>query len=191
MKKLFLVIIFILFFLTSSVNAQTMKVLSLENFYTQTPSQTFKIKTIEAEELENEIYLEPGTIISGNIVQVHKPRRGKRDSYFEFHPTTLTYGEKTLDITNSDIYAVIIKYKPIEPKELTFNIARKTANFFLKGMISGIEFIQGAVQGEDGQRIKSGAMNVYRDSFLVYIEAGKELSIHPGDMLILKLKKIR
>lgn len=190
MKK-FLLIIFTLLFLSCSVEAKTLRVLSLKSFSTQMPSPTFAVQTVQRECLTQGVVLESGTIISGIVLKVEPPKRGKRNSYFEFIPTETTYRGKTQKLKHSVIVAQVLGYNPVKPRELAFGITRKVANFFLKGAISALEFADGAIEAQDGQRIKSGAMKAYKDSFFSYIEPGKELNIERGDILTLKIKTIR
>lgn len=190
MKKFLLIIVSMFFSMFLSAQAQTIKVTALENFSTLNPSTTFSIRTIESKNVSQDIFLPAGTVVSGIIVRVQEPKIGKRNSSFEFLPTYICYNGKNLVINNSKIKAVIIGYEPVEPKDVAFNIARKTANFIFKGVISAVEFIQGACQAESGNRIKSGAMNAYKDSFFSYIEVGSELNINKNDTLFLKIKKI-
>lgn len=189
MKK-FLLIILIMFLLASCTEAKTLKVLSLKSFSTEFPSPTFEVQTIQREIVTQDIILEQGSIISGIVLRVEPPKRGKRDSYFEFIPTEITYRRIKQKIEHPIIVAKVLGYEPIDPKELTFTVARKVANFFLKGAISAVEFADGAIKAENGQRIKSGAIRVYNNSFFSYIEPGEELNINRGDIIILKIKTI-
>lgn len=190
MKKI-LLLIFIIFFLTLNAEAKTLKVISLKHFSTEYPAPTFAVQTTQKEIIDKGIILEEGTIISGIVLRIVPPKRGKQNGYFEFIPTEITYRGVTQKIEHSIEVAKVLGYYPIDPKDLTFDVAKKTANFFLKGAISAIEFADGAIKAENGQRIKSGATKVYKNSFLSYIEPGKELNINRGDMLILKIKTIR
>lgn len=189
MKKILYTFIFCIFLLTSRVQAQTIKVLSVDDFSTLNPSSTYSVKTLELLQLEDGTFLYPNTIVSGVVLRVKGPKHGKRDSYFEFIPSTVAYNGQCYPIKSQKTIAQVIAYKPIDKKALAYNVARKTANLFLKGLISGIEFVQGAVEAENGQRIKSGCVKVYKDSFFSYLEVGEELNIKSGDILVLKLKK--
>lgn len=190
MKKYLLVIIFIIILSCSSVQAKCLKASAIDNFSTAKPANTFRIKTIESKEISKDIFIPANTLITGIVVDVKQPRRGKRDSNFELLPTSFLYNGKELEINDSKVMIQIKGYKPVDAKDLSFNVVRKVANFCLKGLISAFEFCQGAATAENGQRIKTGALNVYNDSFLVYVETGKELEIHPGDTIVIKIKKI-
>jgi len=193
MKKKFLIFTFGLFLLTSNAqaNTDTIKVMSLEQFSTQNPSSDYKVQTIEREKLSDGTFLETGTIISGHVVRVKPPKRLKRNGYFEFVPDTFSYDGETQIIEKSDMIAKVVGYKPIDPKELAFSAVKTAAGFAVKGATQGISFVEGVAQAENGDRLKSGFINVYKDSPLSYLEVGSELNVNVGDILILKLKKIR
>jgi len=189
MKKKLLTFAFIFYLLTSVVHAQTIKVIALNKFSTKNPSSEYQVQIIKTEEIAEKFLLETGTIISGYVTELHKPKRGKVDSYFEFQPTSISYEGQTTDITQSNIVGVIVAYKPINPQSLVGNVAIKAANFFVLGSSQAISFTLGAAQAKNGNRIKSGLQRVYKDSFVSFIEPGKELEINTGDILVLKLKK--
>lgn len=190
MKK-FLLLIFTIFLFSTSAHAKALKAVALDDFSPQNPKAIFRVRVIETEEVKKDSFIDAGTIICGQVIAIKGPQRGKRDGYIEFIPIEITCNGVTQKIEHPVIAARVSGYKPINPKELTFNVMRKTANFFFKGAISAVEFIDGAVEAENGRRIKSGVMKVYKDSFLSYIETGKELNVKTGDILTLKFKNIR
>lgn len=189
--KKFLPLIFTIFLFSSSVQAKTLKAEALDDFLPKYPKGIFRVKILETQEIKKDSFIDAGTIICGQVIAIKGPQRGKRDGYIEFVPIEITCNGVTQKIEQPVIAARVSGYKPINPKELTFNVMRKTANFFFKGAISAVEFIDGAIEAENGQRIKSGVMKVYKDSPLSYIETGKELNVKTGDILTLKLKNIR
>lgn len=188
MKKFLVIFIFALCINTSSVQAKTVKVVALEDFKSAQPSQTFTVRTIESKQISKTMFLPATTIVSGFIVNVEEAKRGKRDGYIEFVPTALTYEGKTTQLHHSIITAKITDYTPVDPKDATIDAGLKVANFLLKGVISACQFVQGAVTAPSGTRMKSGAMNVYKHSFLTYIEVGDELNVKKGDILTFKIK---
>jgi len=191
MKKTLLAFVFIFFSLTSCAQAQTLKVVSIDGFSTKNPSAICRVQTLETTELADNFFLESGTIISGTVVQAHRPKFGKRDSYLEIIPTSITNNDKTINITKSKLTAKVVAYKPIAPQALAGNVAIKAANLVVLGASQGISFTMGATQAKEGTRIKSGLERMYKDSFISLLEAGSELNINQGDILILKIKKIR
>lgn len=191
MKKILFIFAFILFFLTSSVQAKTIKVISMSDFSTKNPLPTYEVKTLQLECFKDGTIIEEGTVISGQVVKVQSAQRGKRDGYFEFVPSSITYNGETKIIRNPISVARVIGYEPIEPQELVVSVAKKAAGFAVKGATQGISFVEGLVQAEDGERLKSGFMKVYKDSPLAYIEVGDELNVKAGDVLVLKFKKLK
>lgn len=189
MKKFLIVIAFIFLSIFSKVQAQTIKVAALEDFTTATPTATFKIKTLEPKQISNSLYLPEDTVISGIVIRVYEPQRGKRTSSFEFLPTSMICNDKDIEINNSKLFAKIVEYKPIDKKDMAIKVGVNVANFLLKGIIDAAEFVQGVAQNKYDGRIKSGILNVYSNSFLTYIEVGHELNINKGDTILLKIKQ--
>lgn len=189
MKKTIL-LIFIWFILPLGANAKTIKVEALQDFSTQNPTAVFSVKTTQYEEINNN-FIEPGTKILGEIIKIQGPKRGKRDGYLEFVPKTWTSSKTNGKIEVNYTIGRIIGYEPVDPKGLAFNVTRKVANFLLKGAVSAAEFTHGAITAEKGQKIKTGLNEVYKDSFISYVEFGENLNIHTGDILLLKLTKVR
>jgi len=188
MKRFLLIFIFALCLLTSSAQAKTIKVFALENFSTLSPPAYFGVQIIQTEYLSNGIFLEKGSILSGSVVEVYRPKFGKRDSSFEFQPILLTYGGKATNISHSKMVAEVVAFKPIDPQKLAGNVAIKSANFVVLGSSQAISFTMGATKAAEGSKIKSGLDRMYKDSFISLVEAGKELDIRRGDILIIKLK---
>lgn len=187
-NSFFIVLIFCSFSL--SAQAKTIKVVALKDFSTEKPSPTFRVQTIQDEVFKNGTVLEKGTVISGVVLKVEKPKRGKRDAYFEFIPTTIFYdgNEKTI---NKQIVVKVIAYHSVDSKKMAVYVAKKAADFAVKGASMGISFVQGVAQADEGDnRIKSGFVKTYRDSPLSFIEVGSELNIDVGDTLVLKVEKI-
>lgn len=191
MKKYLIILGFIMCFLNSAAEAKTIKVSALTAFSTENPSPIFKVQTLEPLEIEDNISIESGTIVTGQVCRIQSPQRGKRDSYFEFIPTSLMYNEQIINLDTSNTIARIVGYEPITPTEIAKSVAKKSIGLFYKGATQGISFVEGIAKAEDGERIKSGLTKVYKDSPLSYIEIGDELNISEGDIIILKLKKIR
>jgi len=190
MKNILLKFIFIIFLLTSSVQAKTFKVVSLQNFSTQAPCEFYKIQLLETVTLKNELVLEDGTIIIGRVDRIQEPQRGKRDSYFEITPLFYMHNGTSQKIIDPNFVVRIMGYKPINPGKVVLTTSWKVMGFIFKGVTQSVSFTQGVAQAPQGQRIKNGFEKVYKDSFLSYIEVGKELEIKTGDILLLKTKKI-
>lgn len=191
MKKISLIFAFVLFFLTSNAEAKTIKVVSLQYFSTAYPIDTYNVQTLKKADLGNGIVLQVGTIISGQVVKVIPPKRGKRNAYFVFAPTLLTYNGVSRKVEDKEYVAKIIGYTPIDPQKAALYLSKKAADLALKGASLGISFVQGVNEAEEGEKIKGGIVRVYKDSPLSFIEEGAELNIGIGDTLILKIKNTR
>lgn len=190
MRKI-LLLIFILCFFSLNVEAKTFKVISLKTFSTEMPSPTFAVQTIQKEILTSNFVLPKGTIIFGIVLKVNSPTIGKRNGTFEFIPTETIYKGVATKINHPTMVAEVVGYNSIGKRQIAFDTAKKTANFFLRGAISVFEFADGAINAQDGQRIRTGVKKAYNDSFLSYIEPGKELHVRRGDIIILKIKTTR
>lgn len=191
MKKIFFVFSFILFLLTSSVQAKTFKVVALESFSTEYPQSTFNVQVTQQELFGRDLVIEEGTIISGRVIKIAKPKRGKRNAYFVFIPTALTYKGRTETLDKLKLSAKVVGYRPVNPEKVVIYAAKKAADLAFKGASLGLSFAEGATQAKDGERIKSGIIKAYKDSPLSFIETGSELDIDQGDIIILKLKRNR
>lgn len=194
MKKL-LISISLLFFISLSAQAKTIKVISLDAFSTLNPSDTYKVQVVEKEEFKDGTIYEAGTIISGKVIKVEHAKRGKRDGYFEFVPTDLTLEGQTWTVTDSKYTAQVVGLLQIntitDTKTVVKNVAKGVTGLIFKGASQGISFVEGVAEAEKGQKIKSGFVKVYKDSPLVYIEEGSELKINPDDLILLKFKKTK
>lgn len=191
MKKLLLIFASIIFFISSSAQAKSIRVISLEKFSTANPSPTYKVQVIEKEIFKDGTILEPGAIISGEVVKVKNAQRGKRNGYFVFLPTEIIMNNKTYKIRNPHISAKVVGYSPINPSNLIETAAKGAVGLIFKGASQGISFAQGVAQAENGNRLKSGFVNLYKDSPLAYIEEGAELNINAGDLIVLKFKHLK
>lgn len=191
MRKKLLTVVFAFFVFSSAAYSQTTRVESLQNFSTKVPATVFKVKTLEDIELENSAILREGAIITGSVVHVSPAKRGKRNAYFEFVPTSVSTEKGTFLITTPRNIAKVVGYAPIDPDQIIGNVAKTAAGFILTGASQGISFIQGASEAKEGSKIKSGFAKVYKDSPLSYIEEGNDLLVKPGDVLTVKFKKIK
>ena len=195
MKKLLLISMGLIFLITSSAQAKNIQVISMDKFSTAHPSKTYSVQVLEKEEFKDGRVYEAGTIITGKVVKVENARRGKRDGYFEFVPTSLTLENTTYQIKNPNITAKVVGHAPIDSKTTTAalmgNAAKGAVGFIFKGASQGISFVEGIKEAEDGKRIKSGFTKVYKDSPLSYIEEGAELKVKEGDLILLKFKKLK
>ena len=184
MKKLLLIFL-IIFLVPISVQAKTIKVMSLEQFSTANPSNTFTLQTIEDENFEYGFVLPAGSIIKGSIQKIQEPRRGKRNGYFELAPKIITYNDESFDVDLTPYTLRVIGYRPAT--EVAYTFTKRSIGYIFHGTTQGIAFVEGAVKAPEGERIKSGLQQVYIDSPLSYIEVGKQLEFEIGIFLFSNL----
>lgn len=181
MKKL-LWVCGILLFMPLLTMAVTLDVEALSEFSSVNPAKTMQVKLLDDVEFYS-VELKSGDTITGEITNVTSPKRLKRNAKFSFIPKTYTKDNISYDFKNEYIgkYAL-----PIDKKDLAKNAALSVGNHFVSGLTMGVNAVQGAVQNEEGNRLKSAGKNVYENSIFSYVENGQELEIHTGDRFYLK-----
>lgn len=187
MKKIFYTLMVL--FLTSTVTfaADSVKVISMDNYSTETPAATYSAQIQEELVFPNGEKLQVGTIIKGNVCNIKNASRGKRNAYFEFYPHEYIYEGNIIKTIESPIYkARVLKHAPLDKKGLATSAGKGAAGILVKGASQGISFIQGMLQAENGNRFSSGAKKVYKDSPFSYIEKGEEMVITEGEEMVLK-----
>lgn len=178
-------------FICMPVYASTnLEVEALTPFNSLTPAKTMKVMALKKVEFENGIVFEDGTIITGDIIDVKQPKRAKLNASFKFQPTAYTYNGKTTKVLDSDFIAKYSEKKELDKGDLALTAATTAGNIFLKiPMLSqGVSMVKGMVKNEEGNILKSGAVQVYKDSPLSYVEEGKDVVINKEDVFVLKFK---
>lgn len=191
MKRFLLIFTFVFVFLTSSVQARTVKAMSIDAFSTAYPGQTYSVELLTNEKFKDGIVLEAGTILTGNVMEIQKPRHFKRNGNFEFVITAVTYKGETQQVKHRSIVIQIVGYRPLDPVGVATYVGIRATNLLFMGASEGIAFVQGFTDGEDESRYKSGFIRMYKESPLAWVEVGKDLDIHKGDLVKLKFKNIR
>lgn len=190
MKK-FYIVLFAFIAVCMPASALSVKVTSMQDFSSEKPSATMKVVTLERAELDNGLVFEEGTVIKGEIFDVKGPTRGKINASFKFRPISYSFNGKMTEIKdNQNIWAKYAPYKPLDKGELAISAVSTTGSMVLKvpGFGQAVSFAKGAVKNPDGNRLKSGATQIYKDSFLSYVEEGKDVNIKKDEMFILKFK---
>ncbi len=183
-KNIFSGFLIIISCMYTQAYAQTVEVLSLDNFSTENPPQSISIKLLEPLEVsENEFY-KAGVIMKGDLFDVVSPKRLKRDADFSFKPVTITdLDGKTYQI-ESNIKASYTT--PIDKGKVAKNAALGVGSFFVKGLSVGVAAVSGAVKNEEGNRFKSSAVSAYEASPFSYVEKGQDISIAQNQVFFLK-----
>ena len=183
MKK-FLLTIFVLL-LSLPVFAETMAVQAVTPISTDTPEKVIKVKVIRDCSL-GDIPLKTGYILEGKMMSVTDPKRLKQDASFSFAPLSY-YDLNSNKIHISKLY--IGDYSPkfeIDPGKVAKTTALTVGNHFVKGISTGFYAVEGAIQNEDGNRVKSAVHNAYENSFISYVEKGGALNIEKNTCFGLK-----
>lgn len=189
MKK-FLITLILICSLVSPAFATMIKGESLNEFSTIYPASDFSIRVLEDSPIDALMPLRINMVLEGKVIRIHSSRKCKRDSTFEFVPTSITYDGMTEEIERPAVAIEVSGLQPTNsPKKVAWMTARTALGVFFWGIPQEISFAQGALSAPDGMRIEYGLRKLYGDSFLSYIESGVELNVHKGDVLYMKLKK--
>lgn len=183
-KFLSLVLLCLMVSVSCKAYAQTIEVKSVNNFSTANPPKTVSVILQEPLEVENGVFLAPGVEMLGNLTDVVSPKRLKRDADFSFEPISYTdlNGESHVPDWNIDASYT----QPIDKKKLAKKTALGVGSFFVKGLSVGVAAVSGAVQNENGNRIKSSVSSAYQASPFSYAEKGQDLEVLAGQNFFLK-----
>ena len=173
--------------------ATHLKVVSLNDFSTNSPSKTIDVKLLDAATL-GKYEIKEHSILHCNVVEIVDPKRGKRHAPFFVQPAYYTNSNETIKIEN-EYYGKYSKtvlskeeLKKIPPSRVVKKAALTVGNYFVKGLSIGVSFVEGIAKNKEDNRIKSGFVNAYEESPLAYIEEGEQLEIKVGDEFYLVFK---
>lgn len=184
--------LFLSFFITIScifakANAQTIMVSALNEISTAKPAKTVSVKLDEPLTITNEQILNSGVILTGELTNIKRPKRLKRNAKFTFEPKT--YEEPNGKICEISNIKAIYKTKP-DKKQLAKRAVLTAGGHFVKGLTPQVALIEGAIKNEEGNVVKSSLKSVYKASPLSYVEKGKDLDIKPEQQFYLKFSEI-
>ena len=185
-KKIFLIIAFIFLQISACHAASQLKVMSMEDFRTDSPNETIDVRVIDATELGK--YTMPvNTILHSQVLQIIGPKRGKRSASFYVKPLSYTVNNTVYPIEEEMYgkYSKVVLTKE-EIKKLPYgkmikNGALLVGNYFVKGLSIGVSFVEGFAKNEKDNRFKSGVTNAYEESPISLVEKGGQLEILKGD----------
>ena len=185
-KKIFLIIAFIFLQISACHAASQLKVMSMEDFRTDSPNETIDVRVIDATELGK--YTMPvNTILHSQVLQIIDPKRGKRSASFYVKPLSYTVNNTVYPIEEEMYgkYSKVVLTKE-EIKKLPYgkmikNGALLVGNYFVKGLSIGVSFVEGFAKNEKNNRFKSGVTNAYEESPISLVEKGGQLEILKGD----------
>lgn len=191
MKKIYFSMFFIMIFLSMPVQAaQSLKVSALTPFNSLNPVETMKVITLERAEFKNGMVFEEGTVITGDIFDVKQPKRAKLNASFKFKPTSYLYNGRVGKIEDPNFVAKYAELKSLDKAALATSAATTAGGiiFQIPLLSQGVSLVKGMWKNPENNRLKSGVVQVYKDSPLSYIEEGKDIVINRDTMFVLKFK---
>ena len=194
MKKILLSILCI--FATISVSQASsvqMHVSALQEFQTDKPSNTIKVKVLKNYELGNNAINE-NAVLTCDIIKITDPKRGKRDASFIVKPVSY-YEDNVYHTISDELYGKYSKtvlskeeLKKIPPGKVLKKAALTVGSFYIKGLSTMTSFATGVVKNDKGNRLKSGVCDAYEESPLSYVSKGEQLDLKVGDEFYLIFK---
>ena len=194
-KKFVLLVICFLIQISAAHAAVQMKVIAINEFRTDKPSDSLDVRVVN-ETLLGKYTLGVNSVLHCKVLKVIDPRRGKRNASFYVQPIYYIENDQTVNIED-EIYGKYSKFV-LSKEELsnfpTFKFMKTAAltvgNYFIKGISIAYSFGEGVVKNEQDNRLKSGVVNAYEESPLSYIGEGEQLDIKVGDdfYLVFKMK---
>lgn len=160
-------------------------VLALDSLSTANPPKSITVRLIQPLILDD-LSLDEGTEIRGNVIDVVSPKRLKRNAKFTFVP--LTYINKSGVECRFEDNVTAIYSKPLDKRGIVKKGVVGVGNFFYKGLNMGVAAVEGAVKNEDGNRFESSIHSAYEASPVSYVEKGHDIVIRPQDIFYLKFK---
>ena len=197
MKKIFLILI-ILILQTSACYAITnLRLKAQEDFSTANTPETINFTVVKDSQI-GEYELKTDDIIECSL-KVKPPRRGKRNAILYIQPTTIVSGEETTEITKkirgryTNLKLSKNDLKQIDTGKVATKTALKAGEYFAKNMAPAIVIAEGMIKNEEGNRVKSGITQLYKDSPLSYISKGKDITLKEGEefYVVFKTRKIK
>lgn len=184
MKKL--ILLFLIMLISPVFASDKVHVRALDDFSTVEPKETFSVELIEDSSI-NGVFMLKGDKINCSLLKVTDPTRGKRDAkiFFvlnDYEDKSGSHEIKPLVVAKYAKSVLSVEEVKKTPKRKYVKKAIGTVgNFFYKGVSYGVSFVDGVAQNEEGNRLKSGAKQVYEDSFLSLVEEGQQIEIKTGD----------
>ena len=196
MKKILSIL---MLFLTSCVlAADKLHVEALKGFSSEDVEAgfNFSVKLVE-DGMMNDVYMLKGDILNCVLKKVTDPTRAKRDAKIYFTVESYEDSKGVHDVQEPLVarYAKTVlnkeEIKKTPPKKIAKKAASTVGNFFMKGFSYCVSFADGFATNPEGNRLKSGAKQVYKDSFLSMVEYGKEVTVKEGDVFYLVVKPVK
>ncbi len=197
MKRIYLLLI-VLTLQTSACYAMTnLRLKAQEDFTTANAPETIQFTVVKNSQI-GEYKLKTNDIIECSL-KVKPPRRGKRNAIFYIQPNAILSGEETTEITKkmrgryTKLKMSKEDLKQVDKGKVAAKTAIKAGEYFAKNMTPAIVIAEGMIKNEEGNRVKSGVTQLYKDSPLSYISKGKDITLKEGEefYVVFKTRKIK
>lgn len=196
MKKIFLLAMIL--FTSCAFAADKLHVEALSDFSSENIEQSANIsfKLIEDGTM-NGTFMIKGDILNCVLKKITDPTRAKRDAKIYFSVVSYQDSKGVHNVPEPLVarYAKTVlnkeEIKKTPPKKIVKTAAGAVGNFFMKGFSYCVSFADGFATNPEGNRLKSGAKQVYKDSFLSMVEYGSEVSVNKGDTFYLVVKSAK
>ena len=193
MKKVLLILALMFFQITACHAAVQMKVVALEEFKTDAPSETIKVKVLQDTVLGS-YDIGVNSVLECQVLRIVDPKRLKRNASFYVKPLSYTVDGTVCEIEEEYYgkYSAFVlskeEIKEIPAGKVIKKAAMTVGDYFVKGLSTCVAFVQGFAKNEKDNRLKSGVVNAYEESPLSYISEGQQLDIKVGDDFYLVFK---
>ena len=193
MKKILLILALMFFQITACHAAVQMKVVALEEFKTDAPSETIKVKVLQDTVLGS-YDIGVNSVLECQVLRIVDPKRLKRNASFYVKPLSYTVDGTVCEIEEEYYgkYSAFVlskeEIKEIPAGKVIKKAAMTVGDYFVKGLSTCVAFVQGFAKNEKDNRLKSGVVNAYEESPLSYISEGQQLDIKVGDDFYLVFK---
>ena len=146
----FIISILLLSCTTAKVSAEVVEVRSLTTFSTAKPPSTIAIEVLQPVCITQDICVEAGTELKGDLVDVKSPKRLKRNAKFSFVSTSYKGQDGLFHKINEPVKAKLTK--PVNKRQVVGKTALSIGNFFVKGLSMGVAAVKGAFVNEEDNR---------------------------------------
>jgi len=187
MRKYLLILVLAL--IINPSYAKSIKVQALNDFSTENPPKTWRIKVLESFTMDNGIYVKANTIVEGKVIDVTSPKRLKRNASFKFIPETYYSSDGIVQKVKRDFEGKYSSRSELNAKTVAKKGAVTAGNMLIGSFVApAVGLVEGAVKNERGNRAKSAAISAYESTPLSYANKGKELEFKKGQNLIMNFK---
>lgn len=168
--------------------ADRLHVQAMSDFSTASPVHSITFQALDSIDLGPNVKIWSGDVVDAQIYEIIPPKRLKRNASFEIVPVSYTDTTGKKHLINEEFIGKFSPKFELDKGQLAKNAALTVGNHFFQGLSLGYHALEGAVKNEEGNRVKSSVVSVYKNSPLSYVENGQELEIKEGDLFSFTFK---